>query len=189
MVEAMRRWFPAETESALNVAFEIEMLGELPRWVMRFDHNAEQIPMIACLEATLLHARALIEFLFGRPKPDGTRKRMRSDESPARFGTDWVPNDPTAFDSWLDLVDKHLMHLSTNRVGAEGTAPDYYLTDIVDNLLIAVEDFVKALERDGSAQLLQFQVALQQAKVQRMKDPMRWPPPGWPMRPGGQMGQ
>jgi hypothetical protein len=67
----MPRWIPPdpETQSALNISFEIQMLGELPRWVMRFDDDNEQIPKVACQEATLLHARALMEFLFGRPQP------------------------------------------------------------------------------------------------------------------------
>jgi hypothetical protein len=179
MVEAMPRWIPPdpETESALNIGFEIQMLGELPRWVMRFDDDKVQIPMVACQEATLLHARALIEFLFGRPRSNGSRYRKPSDESPARFGTTWVSSDPTAFDDWLDLIDKHLVHLSTNRVGANGSVPEYYLTDIVDGLLAALEDFVKGLESDGSAQQMQFRAALQQAKVQRMKDTRRWPSP------------
>jgi len=65
--------------------------------------------------------------------------------------------------------------VSTIRVSDKGTVPEYYLTDIVDGLLAAVENFVKGLERDGSAQHVQFRAALQQAKVQRMKDPRRWP--------------
>ncbi len=164
-----------ETESALNIGFEIQMLGELPRWLLRFDDDNWQIPMVACLEATLLHARALIEFLFGRPRSDGSRHRKPSDRSPGRFGTTWVASDPTAFDDWLDLIDRHLMHLSINRVATNGSAPEYYLTDIVDGLLAAVQDFVRGLERDGSAQQEQFRAALQQAKFQRMKDTRRWP--------------
>jgi len=163
------------TQSALNVGFEIMLLGEMPRWVLHFDDAAEQMPMVACLEAALLHSRALIEFLFGRPRTDGTRHRKASDESPRRFGTSWQANNPTAFDGWLDMIDKHLVHLSMNRVGNTSTAPAHFLTDIVDGLLAEVNDFVKALERDNSGQLTQFKAALAQAKVQRMKDPRPWP--------------
>ena len=164
-----------ETQSALNIGFEIQMLGELPRWVMRFDDDNSQVPMVACLEATLLHARTMIEFLFGRRRADGSRHRKSSDESPARFRTQWQSKNPAAFDRWLDLIDKHLVHLSMNRLSTTSSAPGYFLTDIVYGLLDEIEDLVKALERDGSPQQVQFRAALAQARIQRMKDPRRWP--------------
>lgn len=173
----MSQW-PTEvddtTSMALHIGFEIQMLGSLPRLVEQFDNQGEVMAHVACLESALLHSRALIEFLFGRPGQGGQRTSNRRDASPDQFGTSWVSRDPARFDGWLNLIDKNIMHLSLSRPGA-GTVQEHYLTDIVDGLLAEVADLVAALARDGSPYLTQFQAAYNQAHTQRLKGPLHWP--------------
>ncbi len=63
-------------------------MAELPRWVDHFVHNGAAVVHHACLEATMIHGRLLIEFLAGRKRRD-TRDVQPSDSLPG-----WEHPDP-----------------------------------------------------------------------------------------------
>lgn len=61
------------TVAAKHVSYEIKMLAALHAWTLKlYEAAPRNVPSNACLEATLLHARIMIEFLAGRP---GTGQR------------------------------------------------------------------------------------------------------------------
>src|SRR5437879_3346444 len=105
------------TNAAAHVGYELHSLVALLPHLARFNHEGPAILKNAVLEALLVHARTLIEFVAGRPTPPSGRKRRWSERDirPELFGLTWEPLDTEKFDRWLDLIDKHLSHLSLER--------------------------------------------------------------------------
>jgi len=56
--------------AAGHVAYEVKMTAALYAWTLKFDNEDPADVKNACLEATPLHVRLLIEFLAGRPSKD-----------------------------------------------------------------------------------------------------------------------
>lgn len=159
-----------------NINYELSTLCELPRWAAENSLNGPAAVEHACTEATLLHARLMIEFLAGRPRRDGTRAWNANDVTPEHFLPEWSVSDPERLDHWLLVIDQHLAHLSRSRGGA-GTAPDGYLTTVVDAVLGAFEEFTRALAERGSQHASAFSATLAQARTKRLQSPAVWPPP------------
>ena len=81
------------TVAAKHVSYEIKMLAALHAWTLKlYEAAPRNVPSNACLEATLLHARIMIEFLAGRPGT-GQRWNLR-DLAPHDFVRGWSPPRP-----------------------------------------------------------------------------------------------
>jgi hypothetical protein len=118
---------PSDTEDAEQLLgalnYHLGMLGELIPFMVQFDTNGPAIVANACLESFLTHARLLIEFIAGREKDGNPTRRKYSpkDFQPKTLGvTDWKLAVPNYFDGYLDLIDKHVAHLSLERVRGGG---------------------------------------------------------------------
>ena len=99
------------------------MLGELIPFMVQFDANGPAILANACLESFLTHARLLIEFIAGRKNKNNPtcRKYFHGDFQPKTLGVaDWKLTVPNYFDGYLDLIDKHVAHLSLERAKGGG---------------------------------------------------------------------
>lgn len=117
---------PSDNEDAerlvASLNYHLGMLGELIPFMLQFDANGPAILANACLESFLTHARLLIEFIAGRQDRNPmSRKHSLFDFQPTALGlVDWKLTMPTYFDGYLDLIDKHVAHLSRDRVKGGG---------------------------------------------------------------------
>ena len=85
----------------------------------------------AYLEAELLHARVLAEFLLGSPRSDDIDRRGFS------AGSDWTPGPATAIERMRAaqlVTHKHLAHLTWARVDDGSNAWEYpqLAVDVLD---------------------------------------------------------
>jgi hypothetical protein len=105
-----------------SLNYHLGMLGELVPFMVKFDANGPAIVANACLESFLTHARLLIEFIAGRKSSDPvSRKHSAFDFQPSALGlVNWTLTVPTYFDGYLDRIDKHVAHLSRERVQGGG---------------------------------------------------------------------
>lgn len=105
-----------------SLNYHLGMLGELIPFMVQFDANGPAILANACLESFLTHARLLIEFIAGRKgRNPMSRKHSPCDFQPTALGLlDWKLSMPAYFDGYLDLIDKHVAHLSCERVKGGG---------------------------------------------------------------------
>jgi len=113
----------------------------------------------AALEARLVHARTLIEFICGRPEPQTeadragrrrpARRRNRSDIAPADFGAQEFPVAGTDVEATLDrtlpLIDRHLSHLSWARVDDADEAGQWTPERLLGPILQAYRRFLDTL--------------------------------------------
>jgi hypothetical protein len=133
-----------------HLLYEIQQLGEMPPLVVKFEAEGPAVLMVACLESCLLHARLVIEFLMGRPKKNSLgRNRDRHDIRPSLFLGDWHAADETVFDTYLDRLDKHLVHLSKDR-GTISVDDGSWALSEVPQILREMEKFAQALTVAGS---------------------------------------
>jgi hypothetical protein len=131
----------------------LKMLGELIPWMKWFDTNGPVILRNACLESYLTHARLLIEFIAGRPNEKNWTKRRHNsrDLQPETFGlSEWAINVPNYFDVYLDLMDKHLSHLSLERV-TSSDARTWAVDRIANPLLAEYGNFADRLRGEGNS--------------------------------------
>ena len=155
-----------------HLSYELTTLAELPRWVDHYVRPGPTAVHIACLEATMIHGRLLVEFLVGRDR------RHPNDVQPSDFLPDWEHPDPSRLRRHLPMIDRHLAHLSKDR--ADGTtAPPGYLTELVDDVRAGMELFVQALTKAGSPHGPAFQSMVTIATIKRAQGPVTWPPEGW----------
>lgn len=107
----------------------------------------------AFLEASLLHGRNLIEFLLGRPKG-----RHRSDMAPDDFAGNWQPQPGPAVERLrdrLDGIDKHLAHLSWERVDwIKGSGAQYWnYPEMADDVLAVFVAFAEQTKGTAAGDL------------------------------------
>jgi hypothetical protein len=129
-----------------HLIYEVEALVRITTWLQVLG-DEEGPPMLwaACLEACLVHARLLIEFLVGR-----RRGRMDSDFGANDLLPEWDAHvsdgklDAEALWEFLDRLDKTLAHLSKDRV-AEDDRPDTWALDGVNLVFRSVKVFALAL--------------------------------------------
>ncbi len=154
-----------------HINYELSTLAALPRWVDIYSEHGPATVQHACLEAALMHARLIIEFLAGRPSVKGGSPRVRhsNDVQPDDFLPGWECPNPNRFDDRLAAIDRHLAHLSKARSDGE-TAPANFLTELVDEILDAFATFTNDLFRGGYAYGPAFQVTINRANVLRWKD-------------------
>jgi hypothetical protein len=138
--------------AAAHLNYELKMMGALYAWTCRFDAIGPALMKNACLEATLIHIRLLIEFLAGRHRPTKSDPFRRwwspKDVSPAHFVTGWTGFRDKRFDGYLELTDQYVAHLSIVRAQTiAGQA--WSLEHMVDGVLLEFANFVDAVERAG----------------------------------------
>jgi hypothetical protein len=78
----------------------------------------------------LVHVRDIIEFLVGRPPSKGKVERRQKDGLdllPTAFAPHWLlPMGRHHVDKWLDVIDKHLSHLTLARLTFQDDGPEWY---------------------------------------------------------------
>jgi hypothetical protein len=158
----------------MNLSYEIRTMAELPTYIERCHQSGPTLVAAACLEATLLHARALIEFVAGRPRRDNRRGRSSRDFDPTCFLPGWQLLEPERFDTYLGLIDAHLAHLSKRRGGGDGVMGPGFVTTLVDEILVALGKFESALA--GTEHYTSVHVALESARRSRQEGPLSHPP-------------
>jgi hypothetical protein len=136
----------------------------------------------ACLESFLTHARLLIEFIAGRPIKVSPlrRRRNKADFQPATLGfPEWELLAPTQFDVYLDLMDKHLSHLSLERAEAAG-GQLWPIDRIANPLLREFGNFADRLgDKGNSASAIPIKTGVSEA-VALMARTISWPHSGVP---------
>lgn len=134
-----------------HLLYEIQELAEMPAWVAKFDTEGPAVLKVATLESCLVHARLIIEFLMGRPKSNGNGRQNRhpGDIRPSMFTDSWHPTHPTMFDAYLNRLDKHLVHLTTER-GTVTVDDGSWAMNEVSKILRAMEAFALVLTTEGS---------------------------------------
>jgi hypothetical protein len=155
-----------------HLNYELTTMAELPRWVEHFVHNGAAVVHNACLEATMIHGRLLIEFVVGRGR------RHPRDVQPSDFLPGWVHPDPDLLRRHLAIIDPYLAHLSRDRADGTTASPGF-LTDLVDDVLAGMELFVDALLNAASPYSPAFQGMLSVARTKRALGPTSWPGQGW----------
>jgi len=164
--------------AAAHVAHEVRMTAALYAWTLKFDNEGPGDLKNACLEATLLHVTLLIEFLAGRPNKVG-RKRRPTDIEPHDFVREW--KEPLVLDSYLDLADRYLAHISLERIQADSSRT-WALERMIDAVLFEFQRFVIVAEGEGSLFAQTFRSALVEAMHRKSRPPVAWP--DFPSSPG-----
>jgi hypothetical protein len=158
------RWFD-------HLDYELSSACELPRWVEYFDIDGPAVVKNACLESALLHCRNLIEFVADR-RPEVIKRRRkhgRRNITAADLLTQWVPPRAVNFDKWLKTIDMHLVGLSSRR--AELGVPNLrHLTDLVDDVLAAIEAFGDALDAAGSPYAARVRSSVEDGRSHRARE-------------------
>ena len=145
-----------------HLLYEINTLAELPQWIDKFAREGPPILKIACVEAALVHARTLIEFAGGRQRA--------VDITPDLFVRAWSP-DTALKEKYLALIDQHLAHLSRARTTAV-TAIEWSFTEMVDDIMRALQPFADMLENEGSPHASSVKKAIQRDDHNRAKHPI-----------------
>jgi hypothetical protein len=111
-------------QGALHLNYHLKMMANLAALTSHYDANGPSVLKNATLEAMLVHARLLIEFVAGRPRSNpADRYRSSQDLQPKDFGlTNWddIPN--LNLDGYLYLADKYVAHLSMERFEAAASS-------------------------------------------------------------------
>jgi hypothetical protein len=167
----------------MHICYSIDAIGEIPaRGIAATDEGGDPWVAAAFLEAFLVHARGLIEFIAGRAVKPGLpprKKRDSRDITPDDFTTGWALADPAKYDLTLDEIDKHLAHFSKVR-GTAGHAPDGLCTDLAADLLIDFTEFARAIHAKGDPSMAHvFTVAVDRAEKNLATVTRPWPAPVW----------
>ena len=104
--------------AASHLNYEVKAMAELFAWTCRLEETGPAVLKNACLEATLIHVRLLIEFVAGRRKdPDDPRRRRWSpkDIKPEHLVPNWPGLPDGRLDIYLELADQYVAHLSLVR--------------------------------------------------------------------------
>jgi hypothetical protein len=163
--------------AASHLNYEVKVMAELYAWTLRFEETGPAVLKNACLEATLIHMRLLIEFVAGRRKSqtDPRRRWSNKDIQPKNFLSGWLGLPDGRLDGYLELTDQYVAHLSLVRaqtIAARG----WSLERMVDAVLIEFEHFTDAVERSGSPTAVPLRSGLSEARQLKTRPPRPWPP-------------
>lgn len=123
-----------------EIGYELEMLGQT---AMRL-HSLEDWPydlQNALIEAWLVHARALIEFLLGRSTHSGD---IRLSDFPGGWSLDMSPRRTRLTEVRSD-ANKHLAHLTWERAAADVSPAEWALGQTLDDIVEAIGDWSTSL--------------------------------------------
>jgi hypothetical protein len=133
--------------AATHLIYEFGSMSRLYVRTVEFDRAGPADLRVACLEATLVHTRILIEFLAGRSGKKGRRWKTE-DITPLNFLPEWVgPGD--LLDGYLDRIDKLRAHLSWSRADREPPTI-WALERMVRDVVVQCANFAAAAQRCGS---------------------------------------
>jgi len=165
--------------AAAHLNYELKMMAALYAWTCRFDATGPALLKNACLEATLIHIRLLIEFLAGRQRPTKADPLHRSwnqkDVSPAHFVDGWQGYPDKRLDGYLELADQYLAHLSIARAQTIGGRA-WSLERMVDAILVEFANFVDAVDRAGRPSVDILRAGLSESMYLKSNPPENWPP-------------
>lgn len=143
----------------MHLTYEVESMAEMAAIAGANDPKLSAVVSNACLEASLVHVRLLVEFLTGRPRPDGTRSQSALDVRPIDFIESWDLTPNASFDQWLRMADQHLVHLSRER--ARPAFPTQWnIRWVASAILDEFERFVRQAEAAGASHAPMFRDAL-----------------------------
>jgi hypothetical protein len=120
-------------EALKNVYYELWMMAEASSRIRSGGLAGDDVAANAFLEAMLLHARATTDFFV-------MTRGYQSDIRRTDFAPEWNPEPIGAvarIRAYVGLIDKHLAHLTWERLDSASPAWDYY--NIADDIL-AVAD-------------------------------------------------
>jgi hypothetical protein len=162
-----------------HLNYEVKMVAALFAWAFRLEQTGPTVLKNACLEATLLHIRLVIEFLAGRPRRTKDDPLARSwnkkDLTPQLFVEDWKGLPDKRLDGYLEIIDQYLAHMSLIRaqtIAGRGWA----LETMVDSILIEFSNYADAAARCASPVTESLQVALVTARQLKTNPPDAWRP-------------
>jgi hypothetical protein len=131
-----------------HIAYEVEMCAVSGvRMLAVKDWHARN----AYLECTLLHARALEEFLV----LPVARRRWPKDMIRTEFAPEWVPRPSEAvarLEARRDIVNKHLAHLTWARVDYP-EPPEWRFIEITDDVVAVARAWVEHVTADEGKEL------------------------------------
>lgn len=153
------------TRMAMHLCYEVTAMGEMAAIVGTSDATPTVVAN-ACLEASLVHVRLLIEFLTGRPGSSKRFQNKAADITPQDFIELWGLDGRKDFDGWLDLADKHVVHLSKERSKPMVPMDINNFRQIVTSVLKEFERFVLACEQEKSPHAHVFRGALTTSRDQ-----------------------
>jgi hypothetical protein len=122
------------------VGYELTELVNLSVWIVRdwpFDTNANQTFRNALLEAELVHARCLLEFLLNK---DNKGQSIVG----SRLSPHWTPPNEEKLDQEYKRICDHLAHLSKKRLPPQ-PAPKWNISALVGMILDALESLAGQL--------------------------------------------
>ena len=139
------------SEMMQQVGHTMDMIRELPRYAA-YDSTVDLqgTVRVACLEAFLIHVRAVTDFLCCRPDA-----RQSSDDFSARtFVPNWQPKPSDAAQqlraAWV-VASREIAHFSRDRLQANPEEPEFYDTSLAALQAIATaaeavwQEFIEAL--------------------------------------------
>jgi len=163
--------------AASHLNYHVKMMAALYAWTRRLEETGPAVLKNACLEATLIHLRLLIEFLAGRPKRHDSQFRTWSSKDivPSHFVSDWAGLLDKRLDGYLELADQYVAHLSLVR--AQTIAARFWsLERMVDGVLTEFAHFSDAVERSGNPVSAALRTGLSEASKLKTKPLESWPP-------------
>lgn len=141
---------------AAHVAYELKMLSWSVGAIKRFFDDPEWQLGSAAVEGVLLHARILTEFLCPRARKPGPKSTdvVSSDYSPT-----WMLSDKAVIANWplwefRDLTDKHLAHITYQRINARAWPTDQIAEDILRLFRLFLDSLPQHRQRWFRSQLL-----------------------------------
>jgi hypothetical protein len=144
--------------AASHVGYELDQLCAMPNLLIETRSREEDDAYNAALEAMLVHARNLTEFLVrGRDRRDIHRHDFLPSWNPprsaarARLERDWK------------TISEHLSHLSWQRVDAG--RQEYKTDGLAQATLTVFEGFYAALQRDEPARAALFGSSMESARL------------------------
>lgn len=136
---------PVTFDDCVEVVLEIDALHQyrqlLPR-VLRAG-SAEQAFLNPLMDAIAVHARALIEFFYGRPSGRSRREDLRASD----FVPGWDLEIPTRLAEHLDQLDKHLAHITLRRATDRDEGILIAVGPVADEILEVAAQFAGAVTR------------------------------------------
>lgn len=142
-----------------HLIYELNFLARFYVRAIQYNKTGPGELRVACLEATLVHARILIEFLTGRPK---RKDRWHdNDIKPLDFVSTWTP-PKVILDSYLQDIDKHLAHLTWTRTD-RALPKTWPFEHMVRRVVVEFGNFVAATQREGSPFAERFDASMKSA--------------------------
>lgn len=149
--------------------YELQMLGSLPEHVVRFDQGGPALLKNACLEALLMHARNLIDFLRDEPpkrKTDVVARRFLSED------TSFFSRDQHT--DWARRISRWVVHL-TDLAEPADPLPAFFLTDLIAGILLEMTAFASRLIDEGSPYGRTIKGSVERAHSSFSQLTQRWP--------------